>query len=109
MGQNIEGGIADRMQTKAVQEGVELVVNTQAAVLEVVIVETQTRIDKTLRHAIARGLAGQVLEVMPDLGDHVRVEAKVTNLAYGWPLDIAENDRSVVRCRQLENILTVQR
>src|SRR5713101_819086 len=106
MGQNIECGIADRMQTKAVEESVELVVNAQAAILEVVIVEAKTRIDKTLRNATACGLACQVLEVMPDLGDHVIVASEVTDLAYGWTLDIAQNDRSVVRCRQFKNVLT---
>src|SRR5437867_9843856 len=104
MGQNIERGIAERMQAKTVEEGVELVVNAQAAILEVVVVEAKTRIDKTLRNAIARGLACQVPEVMPDLGNHVVVEAEVTDLAYGWTLDIAQNDRNVVCCRQFQNI-----
>src|SRR5437764_353369 len=107
MRQNIERGIAQLMQAKAVHEGVELVVDAQAAVLEVVVVETKTRIDQTLRDATARRLGGQVQEVTPDLGDHVVVEAEITDLAYGGALHIAQNDCRVVRRRQFKNVLAV--
>src|SRR5438132_9018116 len=109
MRQNIERGIAQRMQAKAVDKGVELVVDAQAAVLEVVIVEAKTRIDKTLRDTTARRLGGQIPKVTPDFGDHVVVEAEVTDLAYSWALHIAQNDRRVVRCCQFEDVLAVQR
>src|SRR5216683_4363232 len=109
MRQNIERGIADLMQAKAVYEGVELIVDAQAAVLEVVIVEAKTRIDKTLRDATARRLGSQVLEVTPNLGNHVVVEAEITDLTYSWALHIAQNDRRVVRRCQFKDILTVQR
>src|SRR5262245_45206998 len=97
------------MQTKAVHKGVELIVDTQAAILEVVIVEAKARIDKTLRDAIARGLRRELPEVTPNLGDHVVVEAESTDLAYGWALHVAQNNRRVVRCRQFKNVLAVQR
>ena len=66
------------MQAKAVYEGVELIVDAQATVLEVVIVEAKTRIEKTLRDATARRLGSQVPEVTPNLGYHVVVEAEIT-------------------------------
>src|SRR4030095_5349437 len=97
MRQNIERGIPKLMQAKAVNEGVELIVDAPAAVLEVVIVEAKTRIDKTLRDATARRLGSQVPEVTPNLGDHVVVEAEITDLAYSRALYIAQNDRRVVR------------
>src|SRR5262252_4055998 len=97
MRQNIERGIAKLMQAKAVHEGVELIVDAPAAVLEVVIIEAKTRIDKTLCDATARRLGGQVPKVMPDLGHHVVVEAERTDLAYGGTLYIAQNDRRIVR------------
>src|SRR5215813_12054840 len=109
MRQNIERGKAQLMQAKAVYEGVELVVNAQAAVLKVVIVEAKARIDKTFRDATARRLGSQVLEVTTDLGDHVVVEAEITDLAYGGPLYIAQNDRRVVRRCQFKNVLAVLR
>src|SRR5712691_1080328 len=109
MRQNIERGIGKLMQAKAVDKGVELVVDAQAAVLEVVVVEAKTRIDKTLRDATARGLGGQVTEVTSDLGKHVVVEAEVTYLADSRALDIAQNDCSVVRRREFEDVLAVQR
>src|SRR5262249_60423321 len=109
MRQNIERGIAQLMQAKAVDEGVELIVDAQAAVLEVVIVEAKTRIDKTFRDATAHRLGSQVPEVTPDRGDHVVVEAEITDLAYGWALHVAQNNRRVVRCRQFKNVLAVQR
>src|SRR5262249_56779515 len=95
--------------TKAVHKGVELVVDTQTAILEVVIVEAKARIDKTLRDAIARGLCSEVPKVTPNLGDHIVVEAEITDLAYGWALHVAQNNRRVVRCRQFKNVLAVQR
>src|SRR5215475_9501838 len=107
MRQNIERRIAKLMQAKAVREGVKLIVDTQAAVLEVVIVEAKTRIDKTLRDATARRLGGQVPEVMPDLSDHIVVEAEITNLAYSWALYIAQNDRRIICGCQFKNVLAV--
>src|SRR5215475_4067962 len=109
MRQNIERGIAKLMQAKAVDKGVELIVDAQAAVLEVVIVEAKPRIDKTFRDATARRLSSQVPEVTSDLGDHVVVEAKITDLAYGGALYIAQNDRRVVCRCQCEDVLAVQR
>src|SRR5215510_12156161 len=107
MRQNIERGIAKLMQAKAVDKGVELIVDAQAAVLEIVIVEAKPRIDKTFRDATARCLGSQVPEVTPNLGDHVVVEAKITDLAYSGPLHIAQNDRRVVSRRQFKNVLAV--
>src|SRR5215831_12859894 len=97
------------MQAKAVDKGVELIVDAQAAVLEVVVVEAKTRIDKTLGDAIACRLGSQVPEVAPDLGNHVVMEAEITDLAYSGALHIAQNDRCVVRRRQLKNVLAVER
>src|SRR5215471_369778 len=97
------------MQAKAVHKGVKLIVDAQVAVLEVVIVEAEARIDKTLRDAIARGLRSEVQEVTPNLGDHVVMEAEIADLAYGWALHVAQNDCRVVRCRQFKNVLAVQR
>src|SRR5262249_19251029 len=99
MRQNIERGIAPRMQAKAVHEGGELIVDAQTAVLEVVIVEAKTRIDKAFGDTTARRLRRQAPEVTPDLGDHVVVEAEITDLADGGALHIAQNDRRVVRRR----------
>ena len=59
-------------------EGVELVVDAQAAVLEIVIVEAKARIDKTLRDATACRLGSQVTEVTPNLRDHIVLEAEIT-------------------------------
>ena len=96
------------MQAKAVDKGVELIVDAQAAVLEVVIVEAKTRIDKTLRDATARRLGSQVPEVTPDLGDHVVVEAEIATWRTVVPC-IAQNDRRIICGCQFEDVLAVQR
>src|SRR5262249_29552175 len=97
------------MQAKAVDEGVELVVDAQTAVLEVVIVEAKTRIDKAFGDTTARRLRRQVPEVTPDLGDHVDVKAEIADLADGRALHIAQHDRGVAPRRKLEELLAVQR
>src|SRR5262249_7960145 len=107
MRQNIERGIAKLMQAKAVDKGVELIIDAQAAVLEFIMVEAEPGIDKPLRAATAPRLGSQVPEVTPDLGDHVVAEAEGANLAYRWALHIAQNDRRVVRRCQFKNVLAV--
>src|SRR5215471_569309 len=95
MRQNIERGIAQLMQAKAVDEGVELVGDAQTAVLEVVIVEAKTRIDKAFGDTTARRLRRQVPEVIPDLGDHVVVHAEIADLADGRALHTAPCGRTL--------------
>ena len=107
MRQDVERRIAQWVQAKAVQEGVELVIDAQAAVLQVAVVEAQPWIDEALADAEAGGVGGEGAEIVADFSRHVVVKPEVRHVAHRFALDVAQDDRGIEVGGQPQDVVAV--